>query len=441
MKLKACALGAALLCAAPLSHADIFHYRNLLVGDRAIGLGGAYVALSGDTSGLYYNPAGAPYSPQEASASVNALNLSSVEYEGFFPDGSSLKQDSSGLMPGYFGLLRQRDFGTVGFSIAVTDSLSLRQYDQATYPSGVATINEYITSDVDYQRYLFGPSYAAKIGGGWSWGLTLYGTYSDLRESRTIGGTGTRAGDEDGYTEELTVLTSYRIEDTQLGLRPLLGLQYRSDTFSLGVTLAHEFGLSRNYDYFYRSSRNQVLIEDDTGTITPVAVLNPSSESSSDKTQDAPWQISAGLAWQLNPKWMLSTQLDWFTKVDQAIVAGADADSPPVTRQFKSVLNWAVAAEYHYTPDVAFRLGVFSDDANVNVNDAGPFEARQDIDLLGVSAACQFRLFDRQFQIGSYYRFGNGRGTLGDLGELDFSGSPIVDARASDVVVFFGTTL
>lgn len=38
--------------------ADVFHYSNLLIGDRAIGFGGAYTAIADDASGVYYNPAG-----------------------------------------------------------------------------------------------------------------------------------------------------------------------------------------------------------------------------------------------------------------------------------------------------------------------------------------------------------------------------------------------
>jgi len=41
--------------------ADEFHYNNLLIGDRASGMGGAYTAISDDASGMYYNPAGIVY--------------------------------------------------------------------------------------------------------------------------------------------------------------------------------------------------------------------------------------------------------------------------------------------------------------------------------------------------------------------------------------------
>lgn len=38
--------------------ADDVHYQDFIVGDQAVGLGGAYTAVAADPSGLWYNPAG-----------------------------------------------------------------------------------------------------------------------------------------------------------------------------------------------------------------------------------------------------------------------------------------------------------------------------------------------------------------------------------------------
>ena len=47
-----------ILASATMAFADDYHYVNLLVGNRASGLGGAYTALSDDPAGCFYNPAG-----------------------------------------------------------------------------------------------------------------------------------------------------------------------------------------------------------------------------------------------------------------------------------------------------------------------------------------------------------------------------------------------
>ena len=51
------ALACALL-AAPIAHAQDTHHQNLAVGDRAIGMGGAFTGLATDQAAAWYNPAG-----------------------------------------------------------------------------------------------------------------------------------------------------------------------------------------------------------------------------------------------------------------------------------------------------------------------------------------------------------------------------------------------
>ena len=43
------------------SYADIHHYNDLILGERASGMAGAYSAVADDPSGAYYNPAGLAY--------------------------------------------------------------------------------------------------------------------------------------------------------------------------------------------------------------------------------------------------------------------------------------------------------------------------------------------------------------------------------------------
>jgi long-subunit fatty acid transport protein len=430
--------GVAMLCASGVQ-ADGFHYRNLMVGDRAIGFGGAYAALADDTAGLYYNPAGAPYSTELAAATVNVLGRSEVEYQDFFPDGGSLRSTSSGLVPSFFGLMRVSGPYAFGFSIAVNDFLSERQLDEAQFLTPGGTVDEYLSGDVDRRLYNVGPSFGMKLGAGWSWGLTLYGSYRDLRESHTIGGKATRAAADDA-TEQLNVQTSYRIEDTQLGVRPVLGAQYRAGGISFGAVVSRDFGFKRDYRYFYRSSRNLVMQNSD-GSSTPETVLDIDADSDSSARQHYPWQLSLGAALQLQKKWFVSAQVDHYFKVDQTVVESGSSDSPPVTRQFNAVDNFSLGSEYVASPRTSLRAAVYTDYSNVDVDGAGTFERRESIDLVGFSLGGTYRDNTREYKLGFYYSHGDGKGTLGDLGELNFSGRSVVDARASNLTLLFGAEL
>ena len=59
-RLSSTLLLAALAWGLAASHSDAqgLHYRTIPIGERAIGLGGAYTGIADDPSATYYNPAG-----------------------------------------------------------------------------------------------------------------------------------------------------------------------------------------------------------------------------------------------------------------------------------------------------------------------------------------------------------------------------------------------
>jgi hypothetical protein len=79
----------ALLWPAPASASDT-HYQNFLIGERASGMGGAFVALGDEATGAYYNPAGlANIRLSVFSLSMSAYGMQSVRQgQGFGMDAS-----------------------------------------------------------------------------------------------------------------------------------------------------------------------------------------------------------------------------------------------------------------------------------------------------------------------------------------------------------------
>ena len=112
-----------LVCLASVSTvwADEFHYNNMLIGERAAGMGGAFTALADDTSGMYYNPAGIVYAEEKSlSASVNAYYSLSKKYSGVIA-GSDLKRNYSAIVPNFFGVQQPIGPVSLGFSYAVPE--------------------------------------------------------------------------------------------------------------------------------------------------------------------------------------------------------------------------------------------------------------------------------------------------------------------------------
>lgn len=97
-----------------ISHADLFHYSNLLIGPKALGLGGAFTALSDDTSGLYYNPGGlALQGSLELSGSINTFYLKSNTFEKVFGD-KQFTESARGSVSSFFGLSKRVSLPLLG---------------------------------------------------------------------------------------------------------------------------------------------------------------------------------------------------------------------------------------------------------------------------------------------------------------------------------------
>lgn len=414
---------------APSARAGDFNYRMLATGERASGLGGAFVALSDDETGMLYNPAGLVHTDRNApAATVNLVSGSRTRYDGVF--GSlDWSRDSIGVVPSFFGVSTEWNDWTVGGSLAVLDYSSEDQTDQfRDVTIGNSTYDELrVHNDSSSKVYNFGLTVARGwADSGLSVGLTTYLHYAERDRSFTQ----RLSSDADPSTvqDDTSILIDVRQDDETFGLRPVLGIQYRTPGYSLGLSASRLFAFRRDYFYAF------------TGTATtPGGSLAFDLIDDSNRREDQPLHISLGAAMFSASKSTLSVQIDWVEArgVNRLQVP---AGLPPRDLATRRVINFSAGVETSVSENWTLRAGAYTDFANNHADRAVQFENREEIDVYGLAVNLSKRRKKGYWTLGFDVAHGNGKATLGDIGFGTTDGFERVDASRSTYNLLLSTT-
>ncbi|NMC70290.1 MAG: hypothetical protein GYA57_09520 [Myxococcales bacterium] len=188
---RAGAVVAVLLLPAALAgpaRADDTHYQNQLIGERALGMGGAFTAVATDPTASFYNPGGLAMT---LSSSISAsLNLYGVEHrtiEGGHVSTISgervavdLEATAFPTIPTTFGVLRA--FGerlpdgsrrhAAAFSMLIPDQTSY-SYEATVGRSGETDLDVLRLSESDRTLWV-GPTYAVRVSDDLALGLSAF---------------------------------------------------------------------------------------------------------------------------------------------------------------------------------------------------------------------------------------------------------------------------
>lgn len=390
-------IGGVIVLAAYAASADEAHYVNMIIGDRAAGMGGAYTALSDDPSGCYYNPAGIAFAPAlSLSASVNAYNTETKTYRDVLTGAGGGSQDweqvSSSLLPNFFGVVRTfGKNGMLGVSYAVNDAIGRRQKQyfqniRTEFPDNPADTVMININDSD-KTYLFGPSYAYRISDSLSLGATLYAYYRDreIIRNQVI-----------QFSEGQHILINFYETQVDWGMRPSLGVIWEPlDRLALGATLSQVYVLSNDttrHDIYRNTVADQPLnIGGLNFDFSETDTLYFKSESFGDSPSH-PLHLRLGAAYFVSPELLFSGDIAWYGSADEK----------------ESVWNIALGTEYYFRHDMALRFGVFTDFANTPDLSSGAVDQPENIDLYGFSLS--YTLFHKMSNItlGMSYAFGSG---------------------------------
>ncbi|MBN2866852.1 MAG: hypothetical protein JXK16_12655, partial [Thiotrichales bacterium] len=401
--------------------ADEYHYKDILVGDRAAGLGGAYTAVADDASGLYYNPAGIVYaSAPKISGSVNAYNYKTTEYGDINASGHKWTRTSSGMVANYFGATQPLgDNSTVGFSIAIPNYDLEDQSDEFTSFGASAAMENlgYKTIDsqqIDYNNEdsttLAGLSYATSINKDFSIGLTLYG-YMRKKEMTNMQIVRTK---NDAGDKQLEDTLYQKVQTQELGIQPRLGIMWAPiPKLSIGMMVQTTFMLSedpKSRTYIRKSicensgtSFNQNCsiettyydqVTESTLTTDNLADSHFESPLKTDGKNDLPIETNLGLAYFASDKLMYTADLSYSSETDT----------------YNAVLNAAGGVEYFYNPTWAIRGGLYTNMANTSSKQEKGMNPY--VNLFGTSVSLSRYTKGSNITVGMNYSMGEGHADL-----------------------------
>ncbi len=379
--------------------ADEYHYNNIIIGDRASGIGGAYTAISDDASGCYYNPAGIVFAPgRSLSASANVYNYFRKAYKDVL-GGKGWERVSSNLLPNYFGIIQPLGQGIIGFSYAVPDS-RLENQKQTFYNfPGIdpttklpLTITRYVINlnDTDY-TYNFGPSYALKIRDNLSIGATLYLHYRgrELISNHFL-------TVDDGRYEWRNVYDSL----TEWGLKPIIGMMWNPlDKVSMGLTVSqnYTFNTDRRIQIAYRGL--------DYGAANPDYNVWESTDR-----RKLPIILTLGGAYFLSESLLFSADISYYTDSSYTVTykntatGAAASESIPQER----TINIAIGTEYYLNDRIAMRGGFFTNMANTPKLSSGKTDQLEHIDMYGITFSISQFTRSSSLSLGGSYSLGTG---------------------------------
>ena len=367
--------------------ADEYHYNNTLIGDRAVGLGGAYTAISDDASGLFYNPAGIVFSDDlKLTGSAHAYHSTTKKYKGVL-GGGDWTRESSSLIPNFFGMTNHLGDDYFGFSYAVPDSIIENQDSRFTNLTG---ISDYIVNvDIYDNTTLLGVSYATALSDTLNFGVTFYlhTREKKLTTNQWIQRTDNRFEWSNIYNEN---------EET--GYLPILGLLWSpDDTMSVGLTLRKTFIKTSKTSIQRTCVSDLNLVGQAAECQTVVGFQTGPAFLESPAKRRFPTQLTLGLAYFPTNKLLYSADLNYY-----------EAVSDPFFDK-EAILNIAFGVEYYVSKTWILRGGVFTNNANTPDIKVTEVNQPEHTDLRGVSVSLSQFTKSSSFTVGFVSASGSGQ--------------------------------
>lgn len=365
------------------------NYSSVLLGDKASGMGGAFVAMTGDPSSMsFYNPATLAQSAQSTfSATANLYN----KYDTSFSDSGDLSDSTLKLNRGGFQAFPAAagsaiSFGTFAIGISIiTPDFNIYAGDITAENSPNATT----FLSLKDQSLWVGGSLAINFTEKFSWGLTAYYTSRSLSRATT-------------EQVDLGSDTLFSYQNKSLSTNSIIytmGAYYKlTDKIRLGTSYRFPSILLSGEGTFY----NSVLDTRSSNMATETQLEQVATEF------HVPPKLSIGAAYVLKKYLSISVQADLYGGVSYMDLVNETAG----TRiQHEPTANYSIGLEYHISNWLALRSGVFTNfSSHPEIVDSGIMQSDR-VDMLGFSANLGFHAENTSLTLGGYFTGGQGKST------------------------------
>ncbi len=392
--------------------ADSYHYKTIIIGERAVSLGGAYAALSDDPSGVYHNPAGIAFSYENyLSISANAYSNEKRIFENIYP-GQNYVYNSGTLIPTFFGFIQTLGKGKFGFSVIVPQYDFLDQEDKVNKPATDST------PEAEFQRkffqrditYLVGLSYGEEIMKNLSFGVSLFGVARIVRLIDNLVIKYNPIGQGKYF-----IYQSF-LNKNSFGTFLKLGLEYMpAEKISIGFTLGKPFTVT--------GSSNAKILQNNSNGKEPVEYNGTFNNDIKEETANnlayylpEPISASLGIVYFFNKNFLISAQLDYWSK-----------ENSYYEYPLSDTYNFSIGSEYFILEELALRLGLFTNNANTKKVAEGGVNQPPHVDMYSASFGVSYFRSGSSLSMDFSYSYGRGYGQA-------FSDTPTIQRVTQDSI-------
>jgi long-chain fatty acid transport protein len=300
-------------------------WNNMLIGCRAIAIGGAFAGIADDASAIYYNPAGLAFQEQNLTVTVNGFNVwPTYLYSDSL--GRNLQSKSSTAIPQVFLAFKSGEKWTLGFGVYVPYAGGGVEWDEKNLGLSLKSYLGIVS---------FTPTLAYEISDKVSLGLNFNIYKAVLEDSRNMEPLGNISTEENG---------------TALSLG--LGLMLKpSDRMSIGAGI-----------------RGPAKMKLSGKTTIPLAIPDMGTfeaDFPSETKFNLPWDFELGISYRISSKFLMSTSAQYTMWSALDTIEKTLKNVPEVGDQivhepmnFKDILLWRIGAEYWISDFLSLRAGV-----------------------------------------------------------------------------------